>query len=151
SRIHKPEKEPFSFPRNIHDLELIITKTKARLLIVDPIMGFISDLKTDANAEAHVRKFMAPLIEVVRRTKVAALLIRHFKKEGAAAIHRGIGSQAWTAVCRLQAVVGDPDGSGTVVLASAKNNLGPRATSLGFQVEQTQVHFKAEADEKGRV
>ncbi len=144
SKIHKPGKEPISFPHDLPLVESLIRKTKAKLLIIDPIMAFIGDAKTDTNTESHVRRFLLPLVEMTRRTHISTLLVRHFKKEGASAIHRGMGSQAWTAACRIQIAVGDPDGSGTVVVALGKCNLTAKPKSLGFRIEPHTVHVTGE-------
>jgi hypothetical protein len=88
-----------------------------------------------------VRRFLLPLLEMTRETRIATLLVRHFKKGGDSAIHRGLGSQAWTAFCRLQHVVGDPDGSGMGVLANGKTNLGEMPRALGYQIERETVHI----------
>jgi hypothetical protein len=150
TRIFKPDKEPIRFPWDIPPVARIITGHKARLLVIDPVYGFIADSKTDGNAEAHVRQFMNPLAAMVRQTGVASISTRHFKKEGSSAIHRGLGSQAWTAVCRLQHVIGKTDAEdadGPIVLACSKNNLAKRPESLAFYTEPTQVHA---GDGRGR-
>jgi hypothetical protein len=149
AKVFKPGNDLVSFPKDLPVVESAIRKHRAKLLVVDPILGCIGDAKTDTNAESHVRRFLAPLKEMVRRTGVAAALIRHFKKEGASAIHRGLGSQAWTAMCRLQHVVGDPDGGGKVVLACGKSNLAKKPQALGYRVEQATVH-PPEAGKKGK-
>src|SRR5205823_3514874 len=71
------------------------------------------------------------------------------KKEGSSAIHRGLGSQAWTAFCRLQHVVGKTGpAEQTVVLAASKANLSRKPKSLGYRVEPERV-FAAPADPGG--
>jgi hypothetical protein len=127
------------FPRDLGHLEGMIRRHQARLLIIDPILSCVGNEKTDTNAESHVRQFLQPLLDLTRKRELVTLLVRHFKKEGASAILRGLGSQAWTAVCRLQHVVGDPDDSKRVVLANAKNNLGERPASLGYRIEKATV------------
>lgn len=138
-----------AFPTDIDRLERLVSKTDAKLLIVDPIMGFVGGTKTDTNAESHVRRFLNPLKDMARKTGIAVALIRHFKKESASAIHRGLGSQAWTALCRLQHVVGDPNGEGLVVLACGKSNLSKKPTSLSYRIEGTRL-FVPDQDHIGK-
>src|SRR5262249_33359214 len=135
AKVHRPDGGPILFPRDLPKIKDLVGRTGAALLVCDPILSCVGDFRTDSNAATHVRRFLQPLLDATRETGVATVLVRHFKKEGAAAIHRGLGSQAFTAVCRLQHVVGRADDSGRVVLASAKNNLGPLAGSLAYSIE----------------
>jgi hypothetical protein len=133
TKIHLPKKDFLSFPQDLPTVKSILKETQAKLLIIDPILSFVGDAKADTNAESHMRRFLRPILELTRSTGVATILVRHFKKEKASAIHRGLGSQALTAMCRLQHVVGDPDGSKRVVLANAKNTpYPPRWPSESF-------------------
>ncbi|HMF14153.1 MAG TPA: AAA family ATPase [Gemmataceae bacterium] len=93
--------EDIRFPRDIEMITRGMREYRIRLLIVDPILAYLGS-GTDANVESHVRDFLQPLLDAVRELNAAAAFVRHFRKDAAGAIHRGVGSQAWTAVCRAR-------------------------------------------------
>jgi hypothetical protein len=121
------------FPRDIGKITNAMSDYRVRLLIIDPILAFLGT-KTDANMESQVRDFLQPLLETIRELNASAAFIRHFRKGAAGAIHRGIGSQAWTAVCRLQHVVGRVAPNQPATLAVSKCNIAPKAPSLEYQI-----------------
>jgi hypothetical protein len=146
TRIVRPggaAKDFISFPADLPLVETAIRDHRAKLLVVDTIMGTVGG-RLDHNSETEVRQFTRALRALVQRTRVSALLIRHFKKEASSALHRGLGSQAWTAVARLGHVAGKVDGQG--VMACAKNNLAEKPQSLGYRVAPAAVCVPADRE-----
>ena len=136
SMIYRPKEEYLSFPRDLCTVRRIVRETGAEMLIIDPILSYVGNSRTDTNLESHVRQFLQPLLEITHEYRLSTILVRHFRKEGSAAIHRGLGSQAWTAVCRHQITMGPvkPDDD-SLAIAPGKSNLGPKEAALGFSME----------------
>lgn len=124
---------------DLDNLTRTIEEKRPSMVIVDPILGFFEGKNMDMNTETDVRAFLKPLVGLARKYNLAMVLIRHFKKEGGAAVHRGLGAQGWTALCRLQHVVGMVEGYDNVVLALGKGNCGQAPRSLAYSVESTIV------------
>jgi hypothetical protein len=121
------------------DLDLIgelIASHGVGLVVVDPFMAFL-DGGIDAHKDQDVRHCLHLLKELGQRTRAAILIIRHLNKLNAGpAIYRGGGSIGITGAARSTLVVGrDPEHRGTLVLASAKSNLGPPPPSLTYSIE----------------
>lgn len=126
-----------TLPSGIDRLKEWIREKKAKVVILDPAMAFISGSANDANS---VRKALTPLTAVAAETGAAIVLVRHLTKAGGKnALHQGAGSTAWSAAARavLQVVddstskLIDPNNS-TRVLIPIKSSLGPLAQALSF-------------------
>jgi len=140
-RVFNPiteDKEFISFPTDLDYLEKEIETHKAKFVIVDPIFGFL-DEKTDTHNDASSRRLLVRLRKIAERQNCAIVLVRHFTKDKKSgnSLHRGGGSVAWTAFCRLQHVVGEYQGR--KVLAVSKLNLAEKPDSLGFFIEGCRV------------
>jgi hypothetical protein len=129
-------KGPPTFPEDCCLLEEVIEESKARLVIVDPLLAFISSNVWSVN-DQKVRGALAPLARVAEKTRAAMLLVRHLTKWGGGqrAIYRGSGSIGIIGSARTAFLVGrDPEQPEMRVLACTKNNLGAPPRSLGFRV-----------------
>lgn len=127
-----------TFPADVARLGHAIAAHDARLCVIDPIMAFVSK-DIDTHNDAGTRRCLSALRDMAEQTRCAVVMIRHFRKSNAGAIHRGGGSVAWTAACRLQHVVGaSPDGTG-YVLACGKSNLAERPRSLRYEIVEQRV------------
>ena len=124
----------------VHDTERIketIQQTPdCRLLIVDPISGFLG--KTDSHKNADVRAALAPLADLAEGCNVAIFAINHLaKKNEGPAMHRSMGSVGFMAMARAAwGVTADPEDRGRRLFVGVKNNLGPPGTSLAFRVRE---------------
>jgi hypothetical protein len=86
---------------------------------------------------------LQPLADVARQYKVCVIAITHLNKgAGTKALHRVIGSIAFTAAARVVFAIArdedDPDAKRTLFLP-IKNNLGNDRTGLSFTTEVTQL------------
>jgi hypothetical protein len=126
---------PFALSDDIAILEQVIRELGARLLIIDPMMAVLK--QHDIYRDNAVRGLLLPLQELVERTRIACVLVRHLNKgNGDKAIYRGGGSIAFTALARtLFSVQMDPYDREKRVLSCVKNNLGPMNSSLSFSIE----------------
>jgi hypothetical protein len=132
---HRSE-APISLPRDIPTLERAVRQTRAKLVIVDPVMSFL-DGGVDSHKDQDARRVTRPLMAFAKRAGVALILVRHISKGGSAnPQHRGIASVAWINSARSGLVVGpDPDDPDKRVLALNKTNLAPRSTpSLTYRI-----------------
>lgn len=141
AKVVRPDNQLVTFPEDLPDLERMVKKKEARLVIIDPIMAFVGN----ANSETHVRGCLRRLLDMTNRTRAAVVMIRHLnKKGGGTSLYRGGGSIAWTAHCRLQHIVGlnpDPDAAGPYALACSKNNLAAQPEALGYRIVEGQVQY----------
>jgi AAA domain len=124
-----------TIPEDIEIIEQAILKMNAKLLIVDPVMAFLSP-KVNANYDQEVRQALTPLKQMAERTGVAVLLIRHLsKQEGRKSLYRGGGSIGIIGAARSALVVEEhPDNKDLKVLAVNKANLAHKADSLTYSI-----------------
>lgn len=106
-----------------------------KLVVFDTMMAFLGS-KTDSYRDQEVRQALTPLVRAAQETGAAVLAIRHNTKSGGQlAIHRGMGSVAFSGLARTVLSVGrHPDGK-SMVLAQAKCNLGKDLRSKHFTLE----------------
>jgi AAA domain len=120
------------FPADLPLLEQVLKETSARLVIIDPIVAFLESAA--ANSDVNVRAALHPLALLAEQRHTAILLVRHLNKlNRGVALYRGAGSIGFVAACRLAWLTGhDPRMEERLVLAQAKNNLGPIQPSLTY-------------------
>jgi len=123
-------------PIDVDVLEALINKTKALLVIFDPLMAFL-DGTIDTHGDAPVRQALTPLKHLAQRTGAVLLCVRHHNKSGGTkAIYRGGGSIAFTAAARSVLMTGvNPDNPNERVLAPVKCNLSLTPPSLLYCLE----------------
>lgn len=132
--------EPFSFAQ-LALLNDAIGDTKARLVIVDPIQGFIGE-KVDTHRTNEVRPIMSQLRNIAEHHRCAILLIRHLNKGIGKALYRGQGSVDFTAAARSVLVVAESlEDETKKVMAHEKSSLAPKGASLVFQITGEGFHW----------
>jgi RecA-family ATPase len=126
-----------SIPEDLALIEKGIRRVGARLVVVDPLMAFLSG-ETNSHRDQDVRRALAPLAGLADRTGAAVLVIRHLNKASANnPLYRGGGSIGIIGAARMAFVVGkDPRDENRRVLASTKNNLAPPPQSFMFGLEE---------------
>lgn len=145
-RVHIVSSDDVAFPEGASWLEDTINEIGAKLVVVDPFMGYLSgDL--DSHRDHGVRRALRPLTGVAERTGAAILLIGHLNKsDGRIALHRTGGSIGLMATCRVAMLAAeDPSMPGHCLLAVTKTNLGQRPDARRFCVESDGT------DEAGRI
>lgn len=143
---------PVSLPEDIALLEGAIGRVEARLVIVDPLMAFLSG-HTNAHKDQDIRHVLARLKSLAERTGAAVLLVRHLNKmSGGNPLYRGGGSIGIIGAARSGLIVAqdpeDPDGRRRV-LASSKQNLSEPTPSLVFGVASSAVNGAARLEWRG--
>ena len=128
-----------SIPEDLALIEKGIRRVGARLVVVDPLMAFLSG-ETNSHRDQDVRRALAPLAGLAERTGAAVLVVRHLNKAAANnPLYRGGGSIGIIGAARMAFVVGkDPQDENRRVLASTKNNLAMPPQSLMFGLEEAE-------------
>ncbi len=122
----------------LNDLAVIEEATrriKAKLVVIDPIMAFLTG---NACFDQSVRQALKPLKELAERTGAAFVLVRHLNKSGGQhSLYRGSGSIGIIAAARSALLAAnDPQDRNLRVLCHVKNNLGPLLPSLRYEPVQ---------------
>jgi hypothetical protein len=125
-------------PDDLAAVELAIRSVDAALVIIDPLMAFLS-ADTNAHRDQDVRRALAPLTQLAGRTGAAVVVVRHINKSaGGSAIHRGGGSIGIIGAARAGLLVArdpdDPSGDRRI-LAVTKSNNGPPMPALAFRLD----------------
>ena len=99
-------------------------------------MAYLGETVRTAS-DHHVRRALAPLVDIAQRQGCAIVAIRHLNKQaGSDAVYRGGGSIGFAGLARAVLAVGrDPDDPERFVLAPVKINVARRPTSLAYRLE----------------
>jgi RecA-family ATPase len=122
-----------SIPEDVATIVEVIRRVGAKLVIVDPLMAFLSG---KANYDQDDRKALTPLARMAESTGVAMLVARHLnKQQGGKAIYRGGSSIGIIGAARSGLVVETyPDDKDLRLLATSKSNLAMKADSLTYTI-----------------
>ena len=126
-------------PLDLTRVEEAIVEYEAALVIIDPLMAFLSGT-VNAHRDQDVRRALAPMAKMAERTGAAVLVIRHLNKApGGNAVYRGGGSIGIIGAARSGLLIAqDPDDPDRRVLAVTKSNLAAMPPALGFQLIPTE-------------
>jgi hypothetical protein len=123
------------------ELEHMIAKADARLVVIDPINSYLGD-RVDSHNDQKIRQVLAPLSEIANRTGCVIVGLRHVSKGGAGgkAVYRGLGTIGYTAAARVNFYIAEhPDEPGVFVFACSKTNLGPKPPSIKYKLDFAKV------------
>jgi phage N-6-adenine-methyltransferase len=138
-------------PRDREAIAKAIGKTKAKLVVIDPMNAFIT---ADANSDQKIRQALMPLRQMADELNVAVLMVRHLvKRGGKSTIYMGLGSIGIIAAARSGLLVRRcPDDEDLRVLCHHKTNLGPFAPSLLYEPVDdngvVRIEWRGECDYK---
>ena len=120
----------------LEHLEMLVARTSARLVVVDPIVAYLLP-ETDMHRANAVRAILTGLASLAKRRNCAMVIVRHLAKGTASkAIYRGLGSIDFAAAYRSILLAGhDADDQEARGLVQIKNNLAPSAEAIGYRVE----------------
>jgi hypothetical protein len=131
SRVHFIEETDTPLTLADERLERAITDTNARMLLIDPIQGFLG--KADINNSNAMRPLMKQLGAMAERTDCACILVGHLNKNGTKSVYRGLGSIDIYAAARSVLVVGRlPIDENMRAFAHGKSNLCAYGSSQAF-------------------
>lgn len=127
--------DQFAIPSQLELLERMIRAVGARLVVIDPVLAYL-DPHVFASSEQAIRRAFRPLKELAERCRCVILMVRHFAKNlRTRALYRGLGSVAFTNLCRCTWQVGrDPQHSDRRILVQGKNTLTARQPSLAYRL-----------------
>jgi hypothetical protein len=141
-----------AIPDDLHVIEAAIERVGAVLVVIDPLMAFLSG-EVNSHRDQDVRRALAPLARLAERTGAAVAVVRHLNKaSGGNALYRGGGSIGIVGAARSGLLIAKhPEDDGRRVLASIKSNLAPPAPSLVFGLASTEsgavrVDWKGESN-----
>jgi len=106
------------------------------LVIIDTLSAFFGG-KADFHKANEARMFSAPLAALAAKSGAAFLVLRHGSKAAGRKVgHIGQGSVDFTAAARSEILAGvDPNDDKRRALVHTKANMGPKGSSLGYQIE----------------
>ena len=157
-RIHavRLDSDPVTLPEQIATLADTVSRDRATLVILDPLMAFLSPA-INSYRDQDVRRVMGALARMAERNRASVLVVRHLTKTpGGPAIYRGGGSIGLIGAARIGLVVGaDPSppvgAEGRRMLAVVKCNLAPHAPTLAYQLRPDDLYGVAAVEWQGRV
>ena len=116
-------------------IERAINETGARLMILDPIQGYIGE-NIDINRANEIRTVLKKISAVAERTGCAIVLVGHLNKaRGASSQYRGLGSIDFRAAARSVLLVGRLRNEPNVrIIVHDKSSLAPEEKSMAFNL-----------------
>ena len=116
-------------------IEKAILQCDAKLLILDPLQGYLGE-RIDMNRANESREVMKAIGQVAQRTGCAIVLVGHLNKAtGMSSAYRGLGSIDFRAVARSVLVVGRLRKNKNIrVIVHDKSSLAPEGKSLAFNL-----------------
>jgi hypothetical protein len=114
-------------------LENAVIKTKARLIVIDPLQGFVGR-DMDMCRAADMRRMMGGLAVIAEKHKCSVLSIGHMNKaSGSKSLHRGLGSIDIAASARSVMLIERCEDDPSIrVFFHIKSSLAPEGTALAF-------------------
>ena len=118
-------------------LEEAIIKTKARLVVLDPIQGFLG-AAVDMHRANEIRPLMKRVAVLAEKYHCAIILIVHMNKNSnGKSSYRGLGSIDFQAAARSVLIVGRiKDEPEIRVVCHVKSSLAPEGKSIAFRLDK---------------
>ena len=129
-------------------LEQAIIETNARLVVLDPIQGFLG-ADVDMHRANEIRPIVKHISEIAEKYKCAIILIGHMNKCSVGkSAYRGLGSIDFQAAARSVLVVGRiKDEPEIRVVCQTKSSLAPEAKAVAFRLcEESGFEWVGEYD-----
>lgn len=129
-------------------LEQAIIETNAKLVVLDPIQGFLGT-DVDMHRANEIRPIMKHISELAEKYKCAIILIGHMNKCSVGkSAYRGLGSIDFQAAARSVLIVGRiKDEPEIRVVCQTKSSLAPEAKAVAFRLnEETGFEWIGELD-----
>ena len=118
-------------------LEEAIIRTKARLVVLDPIQGFLG-AAVDMHRANEIRPLMKRIAVLAEKYHCAIILIGHMNKNSnGKSSYRGLGSIDFQAAARSVLIVGRiKDEPEIRVVCHVKSSLAPEGKSIAFRLDK---------------
>ena len=123
-------------------LEEAVIRTKAKLLILDPIQAYLGG-GMDMNRANEARDMTKKLATLAEKYQCAIVLVGHMNKAaGNKAAYRGMGSIDFFAVARSVMLVGRIEGQSNLrAMIQIKNNLAAFGHPKAFELAEDAFHW----------
>lgn len=123
-------------------LEEAVIRTKAKLLILDPIQAYLGG-GMDMNRANEARDMTKKLATLAEKYQCAIVLVGHMNKAaGNKAAYRGMGSIDFFAVARSVLLVGRVEGEANIrAVVQIKNNLAAFEHPKAFELSEDVFHW----------
>ena len=123
-------------------IEKAIIETGARLIILDPIQGYIGE-DVDINRANEIRTVLKKVSSVADRTGCAIVMVGHLNKaKGASSQYRGLDSIDFRAAARSVLLVGRLRKEPNVrIIVHDKSSLAPEGKSMAFNLGNDQGFY----------
>jgi AAA domain len=146
-----------TFPEQLGVLEEIVQDTGAALVMVDPVVAFLSE-SVNSHRDHHVRRVLGPMSEMAERCRIAFVLVVHTNKgQDSEPLLRIGGSIGFSGAARSVILFAqDPNDDGRRIMATVKSNLAAFALPLAYRIvpvtlrgdiETSKVEWLGEAPE----
>ena len=118
-------------------LEEAIIQTKARLVVLDPIQGFLG-AGVDMHRANEIRPLMKRISVLAEKYQCAIILIGHMNKNSnGKSSYRGLGSIDFQAAARSVLIVGRvKDEQEIRVICHVKSSLAPEGDAIAFRLDK---------------
>ena len=135
----------FSLAKDVPALEDVVREHHARLVMIDPLDGYLSGVDSHRNAE--VRGVLAPFAAMLERSGATGLCVHHLNKDASSvnALYRAGGSLAFVAAARaVFGVAPDPDDEGRSLFLPVKLNIAAKPPGLGYRVTDHGIEWDSD-------
>ena len=132
-------------------LEEAIVQTKARMVVLDPIQGFLGS-EVDMHRANEIRPLMKRIAVLAEKYHCAIILIGHMNKNSnGKSSYRGLGSIDFQAAARSVLIVGRiKDEPEVRVVCHTKSSLAPEGKAIAFRLDKNngfewigdQLHYR---------
>ena len=118
-------------------LEEAIIQTKARMVVLDPIQGFLG-AEVDMHRANEIRPLMKRIAVLAEKYHCAIILIGHMNKNSnGKSSYRGLGSIDFQASARSVLIVGRiKDNPQVRVMVQDKSSLAPEGEAIAFELDR---------------
>lgn len=132
---------PLSFPRDLDELDRVLSSRTPRLLVMDPLSMFFGE-SVDSNNDSSVRVVLSKLKAIAEKHRMAVLMARHrVKSLDTDPLRTGQGSMGILGAARFGLLVArDPtdEERERVIMAPTKQNASKEASGLVYRVDSVE-------------
>lgn len=134
---------PFNLSYLPHLERAINRFSDTKLVIIDPVTHYIGS-KIDDHKVTQLRSVLGPLKDLAAKLHIAILVVTHFSKGTSSnALHRVIGSSAYTALARANWILTrDPKDPKRRLFLDAGTNLCEEPTGLAFRIVDGRIEWE---------
>lgn len=128
-------------------IEQVLRQTNARLFILDPLQGYLSQ-DSDMLVAGRMRQQLKKLADIAARYKCAMVIIGHMNKaSGEKNLYRGLGTIDIAAIARsVLMIIRSKDDPSVRVMFPVKSSLAPDGRSVAFTFDKSGLRWLGHCD-----